>query len=221
MSWIITISLIFFSVLSVFVTKLVFSKFLNGSCENEKASLVKKTNESLKKLDSMFEKSDELISKLQLNTISIQYNEAQNLLTAQKERLEEVEASLKVAKKKMEEKEILQQELKTSKEEDEKELQLLLNDYEKNSNESRELEKVLANQMKALDDYAKNQEYSVVLRDFFNALNETLEESSSNLRSVISEYEQMYERLSALKQQLTDLEVEYSKLIESKLQANG
>ena len=191
MSWIIVISLIFFSVISVFITRLVFSKFLNGSDESEKNSLIDKTKESLKNLNGKFEKSDELISKLQLNTISIQYNETQSLLESQKAKLEEVEASLKVVKKKMEEKEILQQELKTSKEEDEKELQILISNYEKNSNESRELEKVLADQMKALDDYAKNQEYSAVLRDFFNALNETLEESSSNLRSVITEYEQM------------------------------
>ena len=71
--------------------------------------------------------------------------------------------------------------------------------------------------MKILEEHSRNQEYSNIQRDFFNTLNETLEESSSNLRSVITEYEQMYERLSALKKQLTDLEVEYAKLVESKL----
>ena len=138
-------------------------------------------------------------------------------MNEEKDKLEEIEKRLKVAKKKMEEKEILQQELKTSKEEDEKELQALLSDYEKNSSESRVLEKVLADQMKILEEHSRNQEYSNIQRDFFNTLNETLEESSSNLRSVITEYEQMYERLSALKKQLTDLEVEYAKLVESKL----
>ena len=138
-------------------------------------------------------------------------------MNEEKDKLEEIEKRLKVAKKKMEEKEILQQELKTSKEEDEKELQALLSDYEKNSSESRVLEKVLADQMKILEEHSRNQEYSNIQRDFFNTLNETLEESSSNLCSVITEYEQMYERLSALKKQLTDLEVEYAKLVESKL----
>ena len=217
MSWLIVISLIVFSLILVFITKLVFLKFLNGSSENEKLALIKKTENSLKELKDSFKNIDELASKLQLNTVVIQLNEAQSKMNEEKDKLEEIEKRLKVAKKKMEEKEILQQELKTSKEEDEKELQALLSDYEKNSSESRVLEKVLADQMKILEEHSRNQEYSNIQRDFFNTLNETLEESSSNLRSVITEYEQMYERLSALKKQLTDLEVEYAKLVESKL----
>lgn len=217
MSWLIVISLIVFSLILVFITKLVFLKFLNGSSENEKLALIKKTENSLKELKDSFKNIDELASKLQLNTVVIQLNETQSKMNEEKDKLEEIEKRLKVAKKKMEEKEILQQELKTSKEEDEKELQALLSDYEKNSSESRVLEKVLADQMKILEEHSRNQEYSNIQRDFFNTLNETLEESSSNLRSVITEYEQMYERLSALKKQLTDLEVEYAKLVESKL----
>ena len=217
MSWLIVISLIVFSLILVFITKLVFLKFLNGSSENEKLALIKKTENSLKELKDSFKNIDELASKLQLNTVVIQLNETQSKMNEEKDKLEEIEKRLKVAKKKMEEKEILQQELKTSKEEDEKELQALLSDYEKNSSESRVLEKVLADQMKILEEHSRNQEYSNIQRDFFNTLNETLEVSSSNLRSVITEYEQMYERLSALKKQLTDLEVEYAKLVESKL----
>ena len=217
MSWLIVISLIVFSLILVFITKLVFLKFLNGSSENEKLALIKKTENSLKELKDSFKNIDELASKLQLNTVVIQLNETQSKMNEEKDKLEELEKRLKVAKKKMEEKEILQQELKTSKEEDEKELQALLSDYEKNSSESRVLEKVLADQMKILEEHSRNQEYSNIQRDFFNTLNETLEESSSNLCSVITEYEQMYERLSALKKQLTDLEVEYAKLVESKL----
>ena len=217
MSWLIVISLIIFSLILVFITKLVFLKFLNGSSENENLALIKKTEDSLNELKDSFKNIDELASKLQLNTVVIQLNEAQSKMNEEKDKLEEIEKRLKVAKKKMEEKEILQQELKTSKEEDEKELQALLSDYEKNSSESRVLEKVLADQMKILEEHSRNQEYSNIQRDFFNTLNETLEESSSNLRSVITEYEQMYERLSALKKQLTDLEVEYAKLVESKL----
>ena len=217
MSWLIVISLIVFSLILVFITKLVFLKFLNGSSENEKLALIKKTENSLKELKDSFKNIDELASKLQLNTVVIQLNEAQSKMNEEKDKLEEIEKRLKVAKKKMEEKEILQQELKTSKEEDEKELQALLSNYEKNSSESRVLEKVLADQMKILEEHSRNQEYSNIQRDFFNTLNETLEESSSNLCSVITEYEQMYERLSALKKQLTDLEVEYAKLVESKL----
>lgn len=217
MSWLIVISLIVFSLILVFITKLVFLKFLNGSSENEKLALIKKTENSLKELKDSFKNIDELASKLQLNTVVIQLNETQSKMNEEKDKLEEIEKRLKVAKKKMEEKEILQQELKTSKEEDEKELQALLSDYEKNSSESRVLEKVLADQMKILEEHSRNQEYSNIQRDFINTLNETLEESSSNLCSVITEYEQMYERLSALKKQLTDLEVEYAKLVESKL----
>lgn len=217
MSWLIVISLIVFSLILVFITKLVFLKFLNGSSENEKLALIKKTENSLKELKDSFKNIDELASKLQLNTVVIQLNETQSKMNEEKDKLEEIEKRLKVAKKKMEEKEILQQELKTSKEEDEKELQALLSDYKKNSSESRVLEKVLADQMKILEEHSRNQEYSNIQRDFFNTLNETLEESSSNLCSVITEYEQMYERLSALKKQLTDLEVEYAKLVESKL----
>ena len=217
MSWLIVISLIVFSLILVFITKLVFLKFLNGSSENEKLALIKKTENSLKELKDSFKNIDELASKLQLNTVVIQLNETQSKMNEEKDKLEEIEKRLKVAKKTMEEKEILQQELKTSKEEDEKELQALLSDYEKNSSESRVLEKVLADQMKILEEHSRNQEYSNIQRDFFNTLNETLEESSSNLCSVITEYEQMYERLSALKKQLTDLEVEYAKLVESKL----
>ena len=217
MSWLLVISLIVFSLILVFITKLVFLKFLNGSSENEKLALIKKTENSLKELKDSFKNIDELASKLQLNTVVIQLNETQSKMNEEKDKLEEIEKRLKVAKKKMEEKEILQQELKTSKEEDEKELQALLSDYEKNSSESRVLEKVLADQMKILEEHSRNQEYSNIQRDFFNTLNETLEESSSNLCSVITEYEQMYERLSALKKQLTDLEVEYAKLVESKL----
>lgn len=220
MSWIYVIVSIVFSVLMLVITKVSFAKIFKSAAEQERETLVNDTNKMLGELGDMISKSDNLASKLQFNTVAIQCNEAESALAVEKEKLKSLEGDLKVAKKKMEEKEILQQELKTSKEEDDKELEELLASYEENSQKSRELEKVLAEQIKVLDDYSKDQSLSSVQRDFFIALNETLEESGSNLRSVITEYEQMFIRLSSLKQQLTDLEVEYSKLIESKISSS-
>lgn len=217
MSWIIVFILIIFSIILVVITKLLFSKFFSVAEDKERTKLIKDTKESLKKLSDLLNTSEDLASKLQLNTIVTQYNQASAALEAEKNNLRSLEANLKVARKKMEEKEILQQELKTSKEEDEHELQLLLNEYEKNSEESRSLEKVLADQIKLIDESSKDQNLPSIQRDFFYALNETLEESGSNFRAVITEYEQMFQRLSALKQQLLDLEQEYAKLVESKI----
>ena len=64
MSWLIVISLIVFSLILVFITKLVFLKFLNGSSENENLALIKKTEDSLKELKDSFKNIDELASKL-------------------------------------------------------------------------------------------------------------------------------------------------------------
>ncbi|MGI6681496.1 MAG: hypothetical protein ACOX3T_08490 [Bdellovibrionota bacterium] len=217
MSWLIVILLITFTVILVFLTQVLFKKIFSGSIEKENSELIEKSKESVKELKEALEKKGEQVSKLQLHTVSIQCDETEAQIKDEKAKLETVDKELGVVKKRMDEKEILQQELKTSKEEDEKELQASIDNYEKNSKDSRELEKVLAEQMKVLDEYSKDQNIENIHRDFFNALNETLEESGGNLRNVITEYEQMMERIIALKQQLSDLEVEYTNLVEGKL----
>ncbi len=217
MNWIFVLIAIMISVIFVSITKIISSKFAKNSGEEERKQLVGDVKKSLDEIDSLLQGDDNYASKLQFNTISVQLNEANLMLDSQKEKLKGLEAELKTAQRKIDEKELIQQELKSSKEEDEEELDKLLNDYDKISEESRELEKELAEQIESLDKQRANFNLTSQQGDFLETLNETLEESAGNLRTLITEHEQMVNRLTEIKQQLGDLEGEYSKLVEKQL----
>lgn len=205
------------SFLIIFVTKKIADKIVEGTGKGGQGALIEKVKESEKKLESLFEEQKDYATKSQIEYVAKQIDEATNTLQNTNNKLQELDNELNIMKKNIDEKEIVQQELKASKEQDERELEGLLSDYEKISGESCDLEKKLAVQISTLDDCTKEGELTNGQRDFLITLNETLEESAGNLRTLITEYEQMTNRITLLKDNLADLEAEYTKLVEKQL----
>lgn len=217
MSWLFVVISIFITVLLVVFMKIFSVKIVKGISKEEKEKLIFMAKGSLEKINSLLEGNKDCASKLQLNTVTTQFNEVSRELSLEKEKLQGLEGELKVFQKKIDEKELIQQELKSSKEEDEKELEKLLADYNGISEEARKTEKELADQILSLDKQRENSELTSPQSNFLENLNETLEESAENLRTLITEHEQMVNRLTEIKQQLEDLENEYLKLVNKQL----
>lgn len=217
MSWLFVVISIFITVLLVVFMKIFSVKIVKGISKEEKEKLIFMAKGSLEKINSLLEGNKDCASKLQLNTVTTQFNEVSRELSLEKEKLQGLEGELKVFQKKIDEKELIQQELKSSKEEDEKELEKLLADYNGISEEARKTEKKLADQILSLDKQRENSELTSSQSNFLENLNETLEESAENLRTLITEHEQMVNRLTEIKQQLEDLENEYLKLVNKQL----
>ncbi len=217
MSWLFVVISIFITVLLVVFMKIFSVKIVKGISKEEKEKLIFMAKGSLEKINSLLEGNKDCASKLQLNTVTTQFNEVSRELSLEKEKLQGLEGELKVFQKKIDEKELIQQELKSSKEEDEKELEKLLAYYNGISEEARKTEKELADQILSLDKQRENSELTSSQSNFLENLNETLEESAENLRTLITEHEQMVNRLTEIKQQLEDLENEYLKLVNKQL----
>ena len=175
---------------------------------------IKKVEERFKSISGGLEA---LVSRHQIEFVAQQLDEARAALAAQRDILKEVESKLEFSQKEVEEREAKQQELKSAKEEDELKLQDLMSAFEALSNESMALEQRLAASLKNLDammeGLALTEEQKAVVTD----LAQLLEVAGAQIRDLIMEYQSINERLLGLQQQHTDLEDEYTKLVEQQL----
>jgi chromosome segregation ATPase len=138
-------------------------------------------------------------------------------LENEKATLVTVEKKLASAQKEVEAKEFQQQEVKAAKEEDENKLAELLSNFKDLSSESIELEQKLAQSMKNLDKILSEINVTEDQRAVLNNLNDSLTSAGSLLRELITESEMVNERLKVLKEQHSDLEEEYTRLVEQQL----
>lgn len=160
---------------------------------------------------------EELVSKAQLENIQKLHEAAQVAFDAQKKLLKEIEDRLGKAQKDIEVKEAHHQDVKTSKAEDEAKLQALLQRYQALSSEAVSLEQELATSLKDLDSLMSSIPMTDSQKAAFALLSESLTESGSRLRDLLTEYKTVNERLEGLQAQLLDLETEYTRLIEQQL----
>lgn len=211
------------AILSVINAALIFGglfllkKKVLGSATAETSQIQSEIDQISLKLEELVTFAPGYSSPKQLSTVEQQLGTESNELENEKIRLKEVESKLDVAQKNVEAKEGQQQDLKTSKEEDENKLRELMGSYQTISDESIALEKRLAASMKSLEAIISEVSVSDEHKAILNDLLETLTETSSRLRELLTEFQMVNERLTMLNQQFGDLEEEYTKLVEQQL----
>lgn len=178
---------------------------------------LKKISEADQQIAELMKSKDAYIGANQFDFIRKQAGEILASLDGERSRLKEIEQKLDGAQKLVETKEAQQQEIKSAKEEDLVKLQELLVNYEDISRESMELEQKLASSLKNLDSILTEVEMTQSQREMFLALQSTVEEAGARLRDLLMEYQTVNERLNMLRQQHTDLEEEYTRLVEQQL----
>lgn len=110
-----------------------------------------------------------------------------------------------------------QQEFRTTKEEDEFAIGQALSRYNEFSTESLSLEQKLAESLRTLDAMATEIQMTTDQQAVFSELSNALTQASAQLRDVIIDYQNANERLKNLSSRFSDLENEYSKLVDQQL----
>lgn len=206
-------------VVSVVALGLTF--FLKTKLTGGVAKALSDGEADVRKIHSDFENIvngvDDLVSEAQLENVQKQHEAAQVAFDAQKKLLKDIEDKLGKAQKDIEVKEAHHQDVKTSKAEDEAKLQALLQRHQALANEAISLEQELATSLKDLDSLMSSIPMTDSQKAAFALLSETLTESGSRLRDLLTEYKTVNDRLEGLQAQLLDLETEYTRLIEQQL----
>ncbi|MCI5066715.1 hypothetical protein MRY87_13420 [bacterium] len=202
---------------AVYGTYHVVSNRAASSIGQESARLLEEIQEKESRAQELLRYKDGYCSQAQYESIHGQIPQLEEDLAKEKESLVSLEGNLDSSQQQVEEKEAHQQELKSSKEEDEIKLEELLTSYQDNSSESIALEQKLAQSMKNLESIMSDLTLTDDQRSQLDALNEALSAAGENLRTLITEYESVNERLKMLREQHDDLEEEYTKLVEQQL----
>jgi chromosome segregation ATPase len=198
---------------SVFAAK----KFGGGATKEQIATLTAEAAQLDSLISSATASSEGRFSKAQLARLVEQTEEFVQGLESQKQLIKELEARLDQAQKDVEAKEGEQQEMKSSKEEDEKRLLEITTAYDSYSSQSVSLEHQLAASLKNLDTMLVEVPMTPDQKAVFQELSSTMTSASSRLRDLFVDYQAVHERLEGLKSQHTDLEEEYTKLVEQQL----
>jgi len=210
-------------ILGVFVSVLALGLtfFLKTKLTGSVAKALSDGEQEIRNLHVDFEKivsgTKDVISQAQLENVQKLNEQAQVAYEAQKNLLKQIEEKLSSAQKNIEEKEAHHQDVKTSKAEDEAKLQALLQKHQALASEAISLEQQLATSLKDLDSLMSSVPMTESQKAAFVLLSESLTESGSRLRDLLTEYKTVHERLEGLQAQLLDLESEYTRLIEQQL----
>jgi chromosome segregation ATPase len=199
------------------VTVFVMRRRSTGGDPQEIQKAIEDVNAVASQLDGIEEKIKQFVPKSQLDDLAAKMEEVKAEMANENWRLKEIEAKLDNSQKLVEDKEYKQQAVKSSKEEDEKKLTELLANYNSISEESIALEQKLAASMKNLDAMMSDIKMTEEQKAVLTALSEALLAAGSRLRELITEYQNVNERLDALKNQHAELEEEYTKLVEQQL----
>lgn len=165
----------------------------------------------------MLQRVDNYGSKAQFETVAKMLQQLQTEIMQEQKALQETEGKLNKAQIDVEAKEGHQQSLKTAREGEEESLEELLATFPEVSDESRQLERRLADSLKELDQMLEELELTADQRDVLDQLSRAMSSAGSLLRDLITEHAALHERLEMLKLQHHDLEDEYTKLVEQQL----
>jgi chromosome segregation ATPase len=183
----------------------------------ERDILEKDVTAKSQKLEELVRYKDSYMGRGQYQYLVEQISGDISALASEKENLKGIEKKLEEAQKMVEEKETHQQEIKSSKEEDEAKVAELLSSFQDISSSSISLEQQLAASLKSLDSIMDSLEMTENQKKFMQDLSSALSTAGERMRDLVTEYQQVQERLEMLKQQHDDLEVEYTKLVEQQL----
>lgn len=199
------------------VCVVLLKRKLLSSTSSGKDALLLEIQETTTKARELIKFKDSYAAKGQLDYVIGLVSGTQTDLEREKGSLKEIEGKLGTAQKQVEGKESKQQDLKSAKMEDEVKLQELLANYENLSTEAIALEQRLAASLKNLDSIMDEIELTQDQKGMLQELSNALTNAGARLRDLLTEYEQVNQRLQALRQQHVDLEDEYTKLVEQQL----
>lgn len=194
------------------------SKKLSKGASDEAIADLRAESEKLEsEMISLLSDVNNFASKGQIQTIIAQTQRFIKALEEQRDKLQQTEARLKKAQENVIGRELSQQEIKTSRQEDEKKLVEVMANYQDFSSQSVTLEHKLAQSLRQLDAMIVETPMTADQRALFQELSNALTAASAQLRDVIVDYQAVYERLDALRNQYADLENEYTKLVDLQL----
>ena len=192
-------------------------KVVSGSLDKERKTFTEQIEGLTTKLDNIAQYGDSYAPKTLLDIIVGKIEGIGAELAKEKAQLTTIETKLDDAQKKVEVKESQQQDVKTAKDEDQAVLENLLATFADLSSESTVLEQKLAQSLKNLDIILAESSLTIEQKAGMQELSNAMTEAGSRLRDLITQHSQITERLSMLKQQHTELEDEYTKLVEKQL----
>ncbi|MBN8550582.1 MAG: hypothetical protein J0M12_14800 [Deltaproteobacteria bacterium] len=202
---------------AIFASVVLLKRRLLSSTSSGKETLLLQITETTAAARELLKFKDSYAAKGQLEYVANLLGGAQTDLEREKGALKEIESKLGTAQKLVEEKEGKQQDIKSAKMEDELKLQELLSNYENLSTEAIALEQRLAASLKNLDSMMDEIELTQDQKGVLQEMSNALTNAGARLRDLLTEYEQVHQRLEALRQQHVDLEDEYTKLVEQQL----
>jgi chromosome segregation ATPase len=196
----------------------VFGKRAGFHASDEEMMVLRQESQELEnKLVENLSENHRYASKGQIASLQEQ---AESFLTAVSEqlgRLESLSNRLDQTRADVERREQEQQEVRALKEEDETAIAQALANYTESSSESVNLEQKLAESLRNLDAMSGEIKMSADQQAVFSELSNALTSASAQLRDVIIDYQNAHERLANLKERFSDLEQEYTKLVEQQL----
>lgn len=192
-------------------------KLAGGATKEQIQVLAAEAQQLQAQLSASGSSAEGRFSNGQLTRLREQAEEFVLALEGQKQLIKDLEARLEKAQKDIEVKESEQQEMKSAKEEDEKKLSEITAAYDTYSSQSVSLEHELAASLKNLDTMMVEVPMTADQKAVFQELSTALTTASARLRDLLVDYQSVYERLEGLKSQHSDLEEEYTKLVEQQL----
>lgn len=205
------------SVALVALSMFLLTRKASKGAGTEKDRYKAQVGQVLKEIKSLLGYKDSYVSKGQFDYIVGVLEKLRTDLGNEQKSLKDIESKLDGAQKSVEEKETAQQEVKSSNAEKEAKLESLMNSFSKVSNESVLLEKRIAESLKYLDSIKGELNLTDKEKGVLDELNNALTNSGANLRDLMMEYDAVSERLQSLQSQYTDLEEEYTRLVEKQL----
>jgi chromosome segregation ATPase len=163
--------------------------------------------------------NERFASKGQIQHLAKQTDDFLDASSKQQEILLELTEKIDAIRSDVQRREAEQQELRALKVEDEAKIAQVLASYNESSTESVALEQRLAESLRSLDTMSGEIKMSADQRAVFQELSNALTAASAQLRDVIVDYQNANERLEGLRARFSDLEKEYSRLIEQQLGA--
>jgi chromosome segregation ATPase len=176
----------------------------------ESAQLESKLVETLSNVDTYASKAQLAFIKKQAEVFQEAIKDQQATLSSLVERVDRTRVDVQSRENNL-------QEIRAMKEEDQVAITQSLASYTESSAESLSLEQKLAESLRTLDAMTSEIQMTSDQQAVFSELSNALTQASAQLRDVIIDYQTANERLLNLHSRFTDLENEYSKLVEAQL----
>lgn len=198
----------------------LLAKRFSREDSNEHIAMLREESRNLdSRIIDVLAREGEITSKSHLATIVKKAGDYRTTVESQRKIREELEQKLTTSHTEVIGREAAHQDIKAAKQEDENALQSVLSNYNEISSESISLERRLADSLKTIDTMSAEVALTEDQKAVFDALATSLTSASSQLRDVIVDHQNVYERLTALRSQYVDLEAEYIKLVELQLES--